>query len=189
MIGPPAVGKTTLAEILAAELPAEIIYEDYAGNPFLAESYLGNAEAKLPAQLYCLMSRAGQLSVLSWPDSGLRVSDYGFCQDRIYASRQLSVEEIRLYNRIAGRLERLVKRPDLVVHLDAGEDVLLARIAERGRGFEKAFTRGFLASMRAAYDEAAKSLGCESIAVNCDRVDLHDSISRAELVEEVRRRL
>ncbi|RKY23662.1 MAG: deoxynucleoside kinase, partial [Planctomycetota bacterium] len=34
IIGPVAVGKTTLAECLAAQLPAEILYEDYAGNPF-----------------------------------------------------------------------------------------------------------------------------------------------------------
>ena len=61
IIGPPAVGKTTLAALLAAKLPAELIREDYAGNPFLADSYAGSEQARLPGQLYFLLSRVGQL--------------------------------------------------------------------------------------------------------------------------------
>ena len=189
IIGPPAAGKTTLAEILAAELPAEVIYEDYTGNPFLAESYLGKDEAKLPAQLYYLMSRASQLSLLSWPAEGVRVSDYGFCQDRIYASLKLSEAEMGLYDRVAGRLEKLIKRPDLVIHLDAGEDGLLRRIADRGRKFERAMTGEFVASIREAYDGIAPGLGCEVIKVNCDETDLRDEAGRAELLERVRRQI
>ena len=189
IIGPPAVGKTTLAEILAAELPAQIIYEDYAGNPFLADSYLGKAEAKLPAQLYCLMSRAGQLSALSWPREGVRVSDYGFCQDRIYATMQLAESEMKLYDRLARRLEKLLKQPDLAIHLDAGEDALLERIARRGRDFEKTFTREFLASMRRAYNEVEKLLPCGTVRVNCDEVDFRSRSALASLVADVRGQL
>ena len=189
IIGPPAVGKTTLAEILAGELPAEIIREDYAANPFLADSYLGKAEARLPAQLHYLMSRAAQLSILSWPGGGVRVTDYGFCLDRIYASMLLAEEEMGLYNRIARRLEGLIRRPDLVIHLDAREDELLKRIANRGREFEKAMTAEFIASMRKAYDEADQRLGCEVIRVNCDEVDFRNGDGRASLVTEARERL
>ena len=38
IIGPPASGKTTLAESLCADLEAELVREDYAGNAFLADS-------------------------------------------------------------------------------------------------------------------------------------------------------
>jgi deoxyadenosine/deoxycytidine kinase len=62
IIGPVAVGKTTLAEALARELPGDVLYEDYASNPFLAESFTTQAELMLPSQLYFLLSRVRQLS-------------------------------------------------------------------------------------------------------------------------------
>ena len=111
IIGPPAVGKTTLACCLADDMPASLIREDYQGNPFLVESYLGSPEACLPAQIHFLMSRVGQLALAAWPAEGLVVSDYGFCQDHIYAAAKLSADELRLYDRLARRLGRLADSP------------------------------------------------------------------------------
>ncbi len=189
VIGPPAVGKTTLAEALAAALGAEMIYEDYAGNPFLAEAYLGNADAHLPAQLYYVMSRVRQLALATWPAGGTRVSDYGFCQDRLYARANLRADELALYERLARRLAPLVKPPDVAVHLDADEQTLLGRIAARGRQFERAFGADFLARMRAAYEAAVPAIGCEAIRVNCDEVDVRDLAAVADIARRVRERL
>lgn len=186
IIGPPAVGKTTLAEYLAAELPAEMIPEDYAGNPFVFDAYGGVAEARLPSQLYFLMSRVGQLSLLTWPQDGVRVTDYGFCQDRIFATATLSAEDLRVYDRTAGRLGRLVKQPDVLVHLDADEETLLARIAARGRAHERFITAEFLAGLRRSYAQAASEAACCAIAVDCRTVDLRDAACRSRLVEQVR---
>ena len=89
IIGPVASGKTLLAEKLSAELPAGLIREDYAGNPFLADSWAGQDDKLLAGQLYFLMSRVKQLALSAWPDDGTFVSDYGFCQDRIFAEIRL----------------------------------------------------------------------------------------------------
>lgn len=189
IIGPPASGKTTLAEHLAAELPAALVREDYAGNPFLAESYVGRKEARLPGQLYFLISRVGQLSRSSWPACGLLVSDYGFCQDRIYARVRLGEEDYRLYDPLARRLEGLVHPPDLLIHLDAAEATLLGRIARRGREHEKVMDAEFLAEMRAAYNEAARREACPVIRIDCDAVDFRRDSGRAALLAEVRRKV
>ena len=187
--GLPAAGKTTLAEHLAEALPAEILYEDYAGNPFLPEAYAGRAEAPLPAQLCYLMSRLKQLSRWSWPADGVVVSDYGFCQDRIYAERQLGGMDLELYDQVAGRLEGLVKRPDLIVHLDASPAVLLERIARRGRAFEQGMTEAFLASLRGAYDRLERSVACDVIRIDCEAVDPRDGPAKARLLRQIRERL
>jgi deoxyadenosine/deoxycytidine kinase len=189
ILGPPAVGKTTLARHLAGELPAGLIAEDYAGNPFLADSYAGQDSARLPAQLYFLLSRVAQLRRSDWPARGQFVSDYGFCQDRIYAQLRLSAEDLRLYDSIAGRMESLVHPPDLAVALDAREATLLYRIAERGRAFERSMTTGFLAAARRAYNNLVDSLGCPVVVVDCDKTDLRWADARAELLAEVRSRL
>ena len=185
IIGPPGVGKTTLAEAMSAAMPARLIREDYAGNPFLAASYLGQADAGLAAQIYYLMSRAKQLATSTWPHEGLCVSDYGYCQDRIFARRRLSPADLVVYERVAERIDPLVRAPDVLIHLDARTETLLERIARRGRGFEKAMTPEFLDAMRAAYADPLDP--CEILRVDCDAVDIRDAAQRKELIAEALR--
>ena len=188
IIGPPAAGKTTLAEALAERLDGEVIYEDYAGNPFLAASYLGDPTARLPAQLYYLMSRVKQLALPSWPERGLRISDYGFCHDRVYARRQLAAEEWNLYDRVARRLETRIKPPDLLIHVDAAEDELLRRIGSRGRAFEGAMNADFLAELRRAY-EAISGETAAVIRLSADAMDFRDAPAMDALAGRVREQL
>ncbi|KKK91063.1 hypothetical protein LCGC14_2716740, partial [marine sediment metagenome] len=183
--GPPAVGKTTLAEHLAAELPAGLIREDYAGNPFLAESYLQRGRSALAAQLYFLFSRLGQLNLQTWPEAGTAVIDYGFCQDAIYAAANLTAEELKLYRELADGADRLVKAPDVMVLLDGDEQLLLERIARRGRRFERTFTADFLRSLREAYRRVAAGAAFPVIEVDVRQVDL---MARADL-DELRGRI
>ncbi|MDP6542477.1 MAG: deoxynucleoside kinase [Phycisphaerae bacterium] len=186
IIGPPAVGKTTLAEHLAAEMGGRLICEDFEGNPFLADSYVGDREACLPAQLFFLLSRVKQLSLGDWPAEGLTVSDYGFCQDRIYAAAKLTEDEMVLYSRVARRVGGLVCPPSVIVHLDAPEEVLLSRIAARGREYEKAMTPEFLKEMRRAYNDIDQSAGCPVIRVETDAADIRDADARNELIARIR---
>jgi deoxyguanosine kinase len=189
MIGPPASGKTTLAQWLSATLPARLVKEDFGGNPFLAGSFMGRRELSLPSQLYFLFSRLGQLSKATWPGEGLTVSDYGFCQDAVYARHSLSEQEMETYGRVAGPIHDLVKPPDLVIHLDGDVETLLARIAVRGRGYETAFHADFLASMRAAYAELTAGLGCAVMYIDTGRRDLLSEGGRQELLGRIREEL
>ena len=186
IIGPPAVGKTTLAEALARELPAEAIYEDYAGNPFLAESYTRGGDARLPAQLYYLMSRVKQLGISNWPSDGLCVSDYGFCQDRVFAEAKLEADDLHLYGRVARRVEGLVKSPDVLIGLDASVETLLGRIAARGRDFERVMDAAFLSRMREAYEGVESQAACPVVRVDCEKTDFREVGGVARVVQQVR---
>jgi len=186
VIGLPASGKTTLAELLAIELPAKLIREDYEGNPFLVESYCGPEPMRLPAQVFYLLSRVSQLSGAHWPDRGTFVSDYGFCQDRIYASLRLSPDDFAAYEPLLARVSPLVRPPSAMVYLDADPAVLIERIAIRGRCFEKAMTVDFLSAMRAAYNGVVEASDCPVLTVRCDEVDLRKHRARAKLIERIR---
>ena len=185
IIGLPASGKTTLAELLAVELPAKLIREDYEGNPFLAESYCGPDAMRLPAQAFYLLSRVSQLAGAHWPARGTFVSDYGFCQDRIYASLRLCPDDLAAYELLLARVSPLVRPPSAMVYLDAEPPALLERIAIRGRPFEKAMTADFLSAMRAAYNDTVEASDCPVFTVRCDEVDLRKHRPRAELIERI----
>ena len=185
VMGPPAVGKTTLAELLAEELPAELVLEDYEGNPFLADSYLGKDEARLPAQMFYLLSRARQLTAACWPREGLLVSDYGFCQDELYARMRLSAADFESYQRVATRLASAVRPPDMIIHLDASVGLLLDRLAARGRDFEKVMDAAFISAMRQGYNEIARTAQCPVIPINCDEVDILQAGWRAKLLSRI----
>ena len=185
IIGPPAVGKTTMATYLAQALDAELVCEDFDGNPFLADSYLGCADASLPAQLYYLLSRASQLSLSRWPEKGLIVSDYGFCQDAIYAAMRLGEGDLAMYRSIAAKLQPVVKPPDVVVHIDASVVVMRRRVAQRGRDFEKAFDDEFLRRMRRAYKDLTPALNCPVFFADGDTQDFRRLGKVDPLVKEI----
>ena len=189
VIGPPAVGKTTLAELLAEELPATLVLEDYAGNPFLADSYMGKDELRLPAQIFYLLSRVQQLSAACWPGDGLVVSDYGFCQDGLYARTRLGDGDLEIYEPIAERLAPAVHPADVLIRLDASVPLLLERLAARGRGFEKAMGAEFISTMRRGYDEIVRTAQCPVVPVDCDEVDIREAAWRGRLVDRIRAEL
>lgn len=186
LVGPPAAGKTTLAVRLAHALGAHLVREDFEGNPFLVDSYTGPHEARLPAQLFYLLSRVQQLSSRTWPADGTVVTDYGFCHDRIFAEVRLSEDEFAVYSPVADALEALVQPADVLVCLDADEDVLLERIRRRGRGFEHVMTRDFLGAIRDGCARAAYASACPVLSVDAGKVDFRRDEALADIAAQVR---
>jgi deoxyadenosine/deoxycytidine kinase len=189
IIGPPAVGKTTLAELLCQDLPAQFIREDWEGNPFLPASYAGDASTRLPGQMYFLLSRVRQLAATTWPEEGTFVSDYGFCQDRIFARQRLGRDELADYDAVARRLGRVVQPASVLILLDAQPATLLARLAARARDFERVMDEEFLESMRSQYARASMEALCPVIDFDCDAKDFREPPVRAELVARIRKEL
>lgn len=131
--GPIGVGKTSLAERVAARLDATTVLED-AENPFLGDFYQQRPGAALQAQLFYLLNRHRQQLELRQGDLFLQsiVADYLFDRDKIYAYLNLDDNELFIYQRLYELLSKDVPLPDLVVYLQAPTDVLVRRLRERG---------------------------------------------------------
>jgi deoxyguanosine kinase len=134
--GPPGVGKTALAERLAAHVDATTVLEE-TENPFLADFYADRPGAGLQAQLFFLLNRHRQQEALRQADlfTQSTVCDYLFEKDRIYAFLNLDDNELFIYQRLYELLARDVSLPDLVVYLQAPTDLLIKRL--RGRDAEQ----------------------------------------------------
>ncbi len=130
--GPPGVGKTALAERLAAHVDATTVLED-TDNPFLADFYAERAGAALQAQLFFLLNRHRQQETLRQADlfSQLTVCDYLFEKDRVYAYLNLDDNDLFIYQRLYELLVRDVALPDLVVYLQAPSELLIKRLRVR----------------------------------------------------------
>jgi deoxyadenosine/deoxycytidine kinase len=135
--GPPGVGKTALAERLAARIDATTVLEE-TENPFLADFYADRPGAGLQAQLFFLLNRHRQQVTLRQADlfSQSTVSDYLFEKDRIYAYLNLDDNELFIYQRLYGLLARDASLPDLVVYLQAPSELLARRLRARDEDLE-----------------------------------------------------
>jgi deoxyguanosine kinase len=132
--GPIGVGKTHLAERLAAKLEATTVLED-TENPFLADFYAERPGSALQAQLFYLLNRHRQLTGKRQADLFLQttICDYVFDKDKIFAYLNLDDNELFIYQRLFDLLGRDVPPPDLVVYLQAPTELLMERLRKRAR--------------------------------------------------------
>jgi deoxyguanosine kinase len=136
--GPIGVGKTRLAERLAAKLEATTILED-TENPFLADFYADRPGSALQAQLFYLLNRHRQLTGKRQADLFLQttICDYVFDKDKIFAYLNLDDNELFIYQRLFDLLARDVPPPDLVVYLQAPTELLMERLRKAAKEPER----------------------------------------------------
>jgi deoxyguanosine kinase len=151
--GPIGVGKTALAKRLAQSLSADLVLEEVDENPFLERFYRDGRSAALPAQMFFLFARARQIEDLRQSDlfSTVRISDYLFTRDRLFAELNLDSEELKLYDQIADNLAVDAPVPDLVIYLQAPVDALLQRLVRRDSNYDRFVDRGYLEKLTDAY--------------------------------------
>jgi deoxyadenosine/deoxycytidine kinase len=154
--GPPGLGKTVLAERLAARLNAAVVLDESA-NPFLSEFYAGRGGAAFQTQLFFTLGRHRQLQRLRQGDlfAQATICDYVFERDRIYAYTNLDDNELYIYQRLFDLVSRDVPVPDLVVYLQAPVDLLNRLMRERAKREESEVPmprEDYLAELSEAYN-------------------------------------
>ena len=151
--GPIGVGKTSLAKKLAESLSADLVLEAVYENPFLERFYRDGRSAALPAQMFFLFARARQIEELRQSDlfANVRVADFLFAKDQLFADLNLSQDELALYNQVVESLNVEAPVPDLVIYLQASVDALVDRIARRGIVIERGIDRRYLENLTDAY--------------------------------------
>jgi deoxyguanosine kinase len=147
------VGKTSLTKLLATRTEGRLNLEVVEENPFLPKFYRDRAHFAFQTQIFFLLSRFRQQQNLIQEElfASTLISDYLFAKDRIFASLNLSDDELALYTQLATILEQRVRKPDLVIYLQARTEVLLQRIRWRGRAYEQDMDPAYLDALNGAY--------------------------------------
>jgi deoxyadenosine/deoxycytidine kinase len=187
--GPIGVGKTSLARRLAESFETDLLLEGAAENPFLERFYRDPRSGALPAQLFFLFQRARQIQDLRQSDMfrPVRVADFLLEKDRLFAELTLDADELQLYNQVYEHVTLDAPVPDLVIYLQAPEEVLLKRIAKRGIRYERMIDATYLRNLSEAY--ARMFLNYEAapvLIVNAEHINLVDNDrDYAALLEQI----
>jgi deoxyadenosine/deoxycytidine kinase len=187
--GPIGVGKTSLARRLAESFETDLVLEGSDENPFLERFYEDPRAGALPAQLFFLFQRARQIEAMRQADmfQPVRVTDFMMEKDRLFAELTLDAEELKLYQQVYDHVTVDAPVPDLVIYLQAPEDILLKRIAKRGIRYEQRIDVQYLRSLSEAY--ARMFLDYEEaplLIVNAANINLVDNDEDyAALLEQI----
>ena len=65
----------------------------------------------------------------------------------------LSGDELKLYEGLFPLLQRDLRKPDLVIYLQASSDRLMYNIKKRNRKFEKNITKSYIRELSEAYND------------------------------------
>jgi deoxyadenosine/deoxycytidine kinase len=161
------VGKSTLAERLAAALGAELIREEYDKNPFLEKVYHGQSHLALDSELFFLGSSAAQLRKDGTLRQGIAVSDYVFFKALVYARQWLDSDALAQYMQVYESVANQVHRPVLILFLEDTVAHCLERIRRRNRPYEQNIDTSFLEAQRDSYEEIlARWTACPVIRLN-----------------------
>lgn len=179
------VGKTTLIEALSSRLGARTVFEVFEENPFLRDFYQDQARYALSTEMFFLLSRFNQQELFAQEDLLQRhsVSDYLFEKCRLFAGLTLSSDEFALFSRVYEILARQVPKPDLVLYLTAPVEVLMERIAARGRDYERSITADYLAELDLRYRSYfASYTDAPVLIVDTTRIDFRDAAQLGQLM-------
>jgi len=187
------VGKTTLARLLQPMFQSGVLLEVFEENPFLSDFYADRQRYAFQTQIFFLLSRYHQQrrtvgNLLEQQPGGL-IADYTFEKDALFARINLKGDELEMYYRVHEALAEKIVPPDLILYLRADTEVLMQRIAQRDRPYERNMERAYISELNEAYEAFfADSQGHRSPVLVIDTNNL-DYVRRREDLEWVETRI
>lgn len=153
------VGKTTLARMLRDHFNTGLQLEVFEENPFLADFYRAREQYAFQTQMFFLLSRyRQQQQVPQLLNQGALISDYMFAKDQLFARLNLAGDEWDVYHQIHTALAEQIPTADLIVYLQADTEILLGRIAQRDRPYERDMDGEYIEAVRQAYERYFQEL-------------------------------
>ncbi|WP_283707350.1 deoxynucleoside kinase [Lactococcus cremoris] len=145
LAGTIGAGKSSLAKALGEHLKTDVFYEAVDNNPVLDLYYQDLQKYAFLLQIYFLNKRFESIKMAYRQDNN--VLDRSIFEDELfltlnYKNGNVTKTELEIYqDLLANMLEELdgmpKKRPDLLVYIDVSFEIMLSRIAQRGRSFEQ----------------------------------------------------
>ncbi len=171
------VGKSTLVHLLSERLGWAPFYEPEAENPYLPDFYRDMRAWAFHSQVFFLSHRLRIHHRLMLHPTSV-VQDRSVYEDaeifarNLYLQGHMTERDWQTYRGLYDALVTFLPPPDLVVYLRASVPTLQARIARRGREYERGISAEYLAQLNRLYEEWLQNfILCPVLTVPADDLD------------------
>lgn len=182
-------GKTSLAQMLSADLNSRLILEQFEENDFLPKFYKDPDKYAFPLELSFLASRFQQLKTeLSVTDlfKNTIISDYFINKSLIFSKATLPEDEFNLYSKLFSIINLSLPSPDLVVYLYASVNRLKSNIILRGRSYEQEIEHSYLQRIQEGYFEHLGKLNdMRILIVDTNRLDFVNNKEHYDRIKDI----
>ncbi len=191
------VGKTTFTTTLAKRLNMKPYFESVIDNPYLADFYGDMYRWSFHLQIYFLHHRFRTHAEMSGYDGGV-VQDRTIYEDVEIFARNLhelghmTNRDWENYRDLFAIMTSFLRKPDLIIYLQASTDTLLSRIRGRDRDFERSIDPEYLHSLNMAYDRWIGRIEASEpvMVVDTNRFNIYNDTTRLDsIIAEIRDRL
>ncbi len=173
------VGKTTLTQIVAEHFHWSPVYESVIDNPYLDDFYANMNRWSFHLQVYFLAKRFQS-------HHEIHQGNYSIVQDRtiyedveifaynLHQMGNMSDRDYQNYREVFRGMIPFLRKPDLIIYLQASTDTLMSRIKKRGRSYEKRISPEYLHQLNIAYERWIKRIRSDIPVhvVNADQLDM-----------------
>jgi deoxyadenosine/deoxycytidine kinase len=164
-----ASGKTTIAKLLAQNLGAELVLEDFRNNPFWERFYKNPELFEYEKNIYFLAQHSAEIKLSA--QNNIVVCDYALIQDLAYSSLSTDPTHFTIMKILYEHLQKQFPVPDFIIRVQCDEVTQIERIRARGRFEEFAITLEYLKRLNIAIDQILNVSGSRVINIRNDDAD------------------
>ncbi len=159
--------------MLEKEYNCKLVLEEFDDNPFLPFFYEDPEKYGFTVELFFMTERHKQLQRnLLTQDlfNDFTVTDYCFMKTLLFARKNLTEEEYRIFQKLFGVLNQSFPNPDLLVYFHRNVDILQQNISKRGRSYETKISNEYLLNIQNSYFEYFRNILSFPVLI----IDLND---------------
>jgi deoxyadenosine/deoxycytidine kinase len=171
------VGKSTLVSLLSGRLGWEPFFEPVGENPYLVDFYRNMRQWSFHSQIFFLTRRLrAHRQLCDHPTSAIQdrsvYEDAEVFAQNLFRQGLMDERDYLSYRELYLVLTEFLPPPDLVIYLRASVATVQARIASRGREYERSITAEYLGQLNTLYEEWINHFSlCPVLTVPADELD------------------
>lgn len=187
------VGKTTWTTLLSERFNWRPYYEKVVENPYLADFYHDMERWSFHSQIFFLTQRfkahleIQQTTMTCIQDRTIFEDGEVFARN-LYLNKVMTEKDYRNYQDLYETIIDSLRFPDLIIYLRASIWTLISRIRKRGRDYERAIDKEYLAQLNRAYEDWIKrySENNRVLIIDTDDLDIEKDTSKVnEIIKQV----
>jgi len=176
--GLPGVGKTTFVKKITKKLSGVSVLESYKRNPYLENFHNNHDSRSLGLQIYFLKEKLQQQTIIEelLNNNKLIFCDYFFLlKEKVFTKHFLSNLDYNTYWELRKVISNEVRKPDLLIYLDAKVQTIYSRIYKRNRFAERNITLDILDSLAKSYKEEFEKHKGEKLILDLESFDKYET--------------